>query len=88
MGREALCRKTIATKYGVDKWEWWPSPGPGYHRSSQWGGIVSVGDESPTMEKILFEGVGYVVWEGSEVRFWLDNWVGVGPSCGLFPRVF
>ena len=88
MEREALWRKLIATKYGVDKWGWWPSPGPKYRRSSQWGGIVSVGDESFTVGKILSKGVGYVVGEGSEVRFWLDDLVGVGPLCGLFPRVF
>ena len=25
---------------------------------------------------------------GRDVRFWLDDWVRVGPSCGLFPRLF
>ena len=75
--------KLITTKYGVDKWGWWPSPDPRYRRSSQWDSIVSVGVESSTMRKILSKGVGYVVGEESEVRFWLDDWVGVGPSCGF-----
>ena len=38
----------------------------------------------------LFKGVGFKVGSGRDVRFWLDDWVGVGvgPLCGLFPRLF
>ena len=36
----------------------------------------------------LFKGVGFKVGNGRDVRFWLDDWVRVGPSCGLFPRLF
>lgn len=44
-------------------------------RSLKWGGA-------------LYNGVGFVVGNGRSVRFWLDNWVGVGPLCRLFPKLF
>lgn len=35
---------------------------------------MSVGDESIVMEECLSKGVGFVVGEGRNVRFWLDDW--------------
>ena len=37
---------------------------------------------------MLYIGVGFVVGDGSDVRFWMDGWVGKGPLCGIFPRLF
>lgn len=78
----------IVAKYVVDKWGWWPKPGPRHRRSGQWRGIVSVGNESTVMEDFLSKGVGFVVAEGRNVSFWLDDWVGVGPIYVLFSRIF
>lgn len=53
-----------------------------------WKAIASVEDESNLRAETLYKGVGFVVWDGGDVRFRLDDWVGVGPFCGLFPRLF
>ena len=37
---------------------------------------------------MLKKGVGFKVGVGSRVRFWVDEWVGVGTLCVLFPRLF
>lgn len=43
--------------------------------SSEWG-------------KVLSKGIGFVGGQGREVRFLLDDWVGVRPLSELFPRLF
>ena len=30
----------------------------------------------------------FLVGDGQAVRLWLDDWVGIGPFCGLFPMLF
>lgn len=37
---------------------------------------------------IFDKGLGFTVGDGESIHFWFDDWVGVGPSCILFPRVF
>ena len=37
--------------------------------------------------RTLSKGEGFVVGEGRNVRFWLDDWIVVGPLCGVFHRV-
>ena len=32
--------------------------------------------------------MGFVVRDGNDVGFWLDDWLGVGPLRGLFHVVF
>ena len=86
--REARWRKVTADKYGVEKSRWWPNPGRKSHRSSLWGAIASVGDSPSVSREVLSKGVGFVVGDGRVLRFWLDDWVGVGPLYELFPRVF
>ena len=71
--RDALGRRVIATKFGEDKWGWWPVPGPKYRRSGLWAAIVSVGDASSEWGKVLSRGMGFVVGDGRDVRFWLDD---------------
>lgn len=78
----------IAIKYGEDKWGWWPKVGPKHFRSGIWRAIALVGDNSHLRGKTLYKGVGFIVGDGRNVRFWLDNWVNVGPLCVLFPRLF
>ena len=36
----------------------------------------------------MFREVGFLVGDGQAVRFWLDDWVGIGSLYGLFPRLF
>ena len=48
----------------------------------------SFGDVSKVRGEILVEGFGFIVGKGERVRFWFDDWVGVGPLQFLYPRVF
>lgn len=59
-----------------------------YRVSGLWGPIASVGDESNVSGKVFKEGVGFKVGDGRDIRFWHDDWVGVGPLYNSFPRVF
>ena len=52
------------------------------------GAIASVGHVSTARVEVLSKGVGFVVRDGRNVRFWLDDWVGLGPLCELFLRIF
>lgn len=60
--QEALQRKIIALKYGVDKWGWWPRPCPRYRTSGIWGGIASFRDVSNVRGDLQSEGAG-LWWE-------------------------
>lgn len=66
----------------------WPILGPRYHKSGCWGAIVSVGDVSLEWEKVLSKGASFVVGDGRDVKFLINDRVGVGTLCELFPRVF
>lgn len=37
---------------------------------------------------VFVKGLGFKVGEASSVWFWFDDWVGEGPLCLLYPRVF
>ena len=69
----------LATKYGVDKWGWWPNLGAKHHVSGLWRAIASLWDVSIVSGKVLSKGVGFMVGYGRDVRFWLDDWVGGKP---------
>ena len=88
MENEALWRRLIDSKYGSDKWGWWPKLVPSYCRSGVWRDIIYVGDKSNMRGKALHKGVGFIIGDGTCVRFWLDDWVGMGPLSELFPRIF
>ena len=61
---------------------------PRYRLSGLWAVISSFGDVSKVRGEILVEGFGFIVGKGERVRFWFDDWVGVGPLQFLYPRVF
>lgn len=56
--------------------------------SGFWGVISNFGDVSNVRGKVFEKGLGFNVGEGANVRFWLDDYEGVGPLCNLFPRVY
>lgn len=49
---------------------------------------MAVGDESTYRGKVLFKGVCLVVGNWKDVRYRLDDWVGVEPLCNMFPKIF
>lgn len=56
--------------------------------SGIWGVIASVGDVSILRVEVFNKGVGFKVREATCVRFWVNDWLGMGPLSGLFPRLF
>lgn len=39
------------------------------------------------LREVFSKGVGFSCWEWESIRFWFDDWVGVGPFHVLSPRV-
>ena len=76
--KEALWRKVIALKYREDKWGWTPKFMPRYRLSCLWRGIMAMGYASNVRGDVFLKGVAFIVWEGKDVNFWTDDWVGVG----------
>lgn len=70
-------------------WDGWvPKSMPMYRMLGMWGQITHMGDESNCLGKAFAKGIGFFVGQGRRARFWLDNWIGLGPFCVLYPRVF
>lgn len=68
-----LLRNTIATKYGEDKWGWLPKSIPRYCMSSLCNVIASGGDVSTVRREAFCKGVGFIVGDGRNVKFRLDE---------------
>lgn len=68
-----LLRNTIATKYGEDKWGWLPKSIPRYRMSSLCNVIALAGDVSTVRREVFCKEVGFIVGDGRNVKFWLDN---------------
>ena len=58
----------IATKYGKEKWGWWPKPVPNYRRSGILRAIASIGDDSNVRGETLYGEVAFLVGDGQAVR--------------------
>lgn len=61
-----------------------------YKSLSLWGSIASGGNESNERGSFFFlKGwLSCCGGKGRDFHFWLDEWVGVGPLCSRYPRVF
>lgn len=56
--------------------------------SGLWGIISSSGNVSTVRGEIFVKGVGFQLCESDRVRFWFDDWMGIGLLHVPFPRVF
>eukprot|EP00268_Persea_americana_P062604 TRINITY_DN8040_c1_g2_i5.p1 TRINITY_DN8040_c1_g2~~TRINITY_DN8040_c1_g2_i5.p1 ORF type:complete len:221 (+),score=17.67 TRINITY_DN8040_c1_g2_i5:284-946(+) len=52
------------------------------------GVITCFGEVSNVRGEIFNKSVGFRVGEGKNVRFWYDDWVGIGKFWSLFPKLF
>ena len=81
-------KKIIVSKYGEDEWGWVPKCVPKYRLLSLWRVISCFGEVSNVRGEVFNKSVGFRVGEGKNVRFWYDDWVGIGKFWSLFPRLF
>lgn len=65
-----------------------PSRFPRYKVSGMWRNILSFGDVSSCCGDLFVRGMGYLVGEGHQVLFGIDDLLGMGPLCSSFPRLF
>ena len=82
-GREEalLCRRVIATKYGVEWGGWISKKARGAHGCNLWKGILSRWD-------FFKQHVELVASLGNRIRFWHDNWYGDVPPKTMFLVLF
>ena len=76
----------ISSKYGEDKWGWFPKRVLRFRRPNCWG-VISSMRVCPQLACIQF-GVGFSVKNGDGVRFCFGDWLGKSLLRSLFPMLF
>lgn len=78
MEEESLWRIVVARKYGVEEGGWWTRESSIYRASSVWKRVAQ-------LKTKVWEGIRFVLGDGSKINFWDDSWLEDRPLGEIYP---
>lgn len=86
--KQALWRRIICSKYGMNLDLWQPNMVIKRNVSVIWKDIIQIQSRKPLVFSKFTENINISIGDGRSIAFWTDEWVDGKSLKNLFPRIF